>query len=78
MILACVSGDRLPISRTFTAGQLPVAEVATACRSAFLSRQTDLIAACAATGRAINLKGQFMAPATSARREKAQGFGAMA
>ena len=30
---------------------------------AFLCRQTDLIAACAATGRAVNLKkGQFMAP----------------
>jgi 2-dehydro-3-deoxyphosphooctonate aldolase (KDO 8-P synthase) len=31
---------------------------------AFLARQTDLVAACAATGRALNLKrGQFIAPA---------------
>ena len=31
---------------------------------AFLARQTDLLAACGATGRAVNIKkGQFMAPA---------------
>lgn len=44
---------------------------------AFLSRQTDLIAACAATGRAINIKkAQFMAPRDIGHAvEKAQGFG---
>ena len=56
-----------------------VAEVADCLQiPAFLSRQTDLIAACAATGRAINLKkGQFMAPRDVGHAvEKAQGFGA--
>jgi 2-dehydro-3-deoxyphosphooctonate aldolase (KDO 8-P synthase) len=56
-----------------------VAEVADCLQiPAFLSRQTDLIAACAATGRAINIKkGQFMAPRDVAHAvEKAQGFGA--
>jgi len=42
-----------------------VAEVADLLQvPAFLCRQTDLLAACAATGRAVNVKkGQFMAPA---------------
>ena len=42
----------------------PVAEVADVLQiPAFLSRQTDLILAAAATGRAINIKkGQFLAP----------------
>jgi len=42
----------------------PVAEVADILQiPAFLSRQTDLIAAAARTGRAVNLKkGQFLAP----------------
>ena len=42
----------------------PVAEVADVIQiPAFLSRQTDLILAAAATGRAVNLKkGQFLAP----------------
>ena len=56
-----------------------VAEVADCLQvPAFLSRQTDLIAACAATGRAINLKkGQFMAPREVAHAvEKARSFGA--
>ena len=56
-----------------------VAEVADCLQvPAFLSRQTDLIAACAATGRAINLKkGQFMAPRDVGHAvEKAHGFGA--
>lgn len=56
-----------------------VAEVADCLQvPAFLSRQTDLIAACAATGRAINLKkGQFMAPREVAHAvEKAHTFGA--
>ena len=56
-----------------------VAEVADCLQvPAFLSRQTDLIAACAATGRAINLKkGQFMAPREVAHAvEKARTFGA--
>lgn len=45
---------------------------------AFLMRQTDLIAACAATGRAINLKkAQFMAPGDLHHAvEKARVFGA--
>ncbi len=45
---------------------------------AFLSRQTDLIAACAATGRAINIKkAQFMAPRDIGHAvEKARSFGA--
>ncbi len=45
---------------------------------AFLIRQTDLIAACAATGRAINLKkAQFMAPDDLRHAvEKAHAFGA--
>ena len=56
-----------------------VAEVADCLQiPAFLSRQTDLIAACAATGRAINLKkGQFMAPRDVRHAvEKAHDFGA--
>jgi 2-dehydro-3-deoxyphosphooctonate aldolase (KDO 8-P synthase) len=42
----------------------PVAEVADILQiPAFLSRQTDLLAAAAATGRAVNVKkGQFLAP----------------
>ena len=42
----------------------PAAEVADVLQiPAFLSRQTDLIAAAAATGRAVNIKkGQFLAP----------------
>jgi len=45
---------------------------------AFLCRQTDLIAACAHTGRPVNLKkGQFMDPASMAHAvEKARTFGA--
>jgi len=45
---------------------------------AFLSRQTDLIAACAATGAAINIKkAQFMAPEDLRHAvEKARVFGA--
>jgi 2-dehydro-3-deoxyphosphooctonate aldolase (KDO 8-P synthase) len=57
----------------------PVADVADCLQvPAFLSRQTDLIAACAATGRAVNLKkGQFMAPRDVGHAvEKARSFGA--
>jgi 2-dehydro-3-deoxyphosphooctonate aldolase (KDO 8-P synthase) len=45
---------------------------------AFLSRQTDLIAACAATGLPVNIKkGQFMAPRDVVHAvEKARGYGA--
>ena len=56
-----------------------VAEVADCLQiPAFLSRQTDLIAACAATGRALNIKkAQFMAPGDLEHAvEKARGFGA--
>lgn len=56
-----------------------VAEVADCLQiPAFLARQTDLIAACAATGRALNVKkAQFMAPADVLRAvEKARGLGA--
>lgn len=44
---------------------------------AFLSRQTDLIAACAATGRPVNIKkGQFMAPLDVQHAvEKCRAFG---
>jgi 2-dehydro-3-deoxyphosphooctonate aldolase (KDO 8-P synthase) len=47
------------------AGQAKIAAEVVDCLQvpAFLCRQTDLIAACASTGRPINLKkGQFMAP----------------
>src|SRR5512145_1364878 len=45
---------------------------------AFLCRQTDLIAACAATGRPLNIKkGQFMSPLDMQRvADKAESFGA--
>jgi len=55
-----------------------VAEVADCLQvPAFLARQTDLIAACAATGRALNIKkAQFMAPRdTWHAAEKARSFG---
>jgi 2-dehydro-3-deoxyphosphooctonate aldolase (KDO 8-P synthase) len=44
----------------------------------FLSRQTDLVAACAGTGLPVNLKkGQFMSPSDAALAvQKAIGFGA--
>jgi 2-dehydro-3-deoxyphosphooctonate aldolase (KDO 8-P synthase) len=56
-----------------------IAEVADCLQiPAFLARQTDLIAACAATGRALNIKkSQFMAPGDVAHAvEKARAFGA--
>jgi 2-dehydro-3-deoxyphosphooctonate aldolase (KDO 8-P synthase) len=56
-----------------------VAEVADCLQiPAFLCRQTDLIAACAATGRSINIKrGQFVAPADMGlAADKARSFGA--
>ena len=41
----------------------PVAEVQTFSDPAFLCRQTDLLVAAAATGRAVNIKkGQFLSP----------------
>jgi 2-dehydro-3-deoxyphosphooctonate aldolase (KDO 8-P synthase) len=57
----------------------PVAEVADCLQvPAFLCRQTDLVAACAATGLPLNFKkGQFMAPADMRHAvEKARHFGA--
>ncbi len=57
----------------------PVAEVVDCLQiPAFLCRQTDLIAACAATDRPINVKkGQFMAPGDARLPvEKARHFGA--
>jgi 2-dehydro-3-deoxyphosphooctonate aldolase (KDO 8-P synthase) len=57
----------------------PVAAVADCIQvPAFLSRQTDLIAACAATQKPINVKkGQFMAPHDARLAvEKARSFGA--
>lgn len=57
----------------------PVAEVADILQiPAFLCRQTDLIAAAAATGRLINLKkGQFIAPSNVRELvQKLQHFGA--
>jgi 2-dehydro-3-deoxyphosphooctonate aldolase (KDO 8-P synthase) len=56
-----------------------VAEVADLLQiPSFLSRQTDLVAAAAGTGRPLNLKkGQFMAPTDVVHAvDKAQGFGA--
>ena len=56
-----------------------VAEVADCLQiPAFLCRQTDLIAACAETGKAVNIKkGQFVAPADIAlAAQKARHFGA--
>jgi 2-dehydro-3-deoxyphosphooctonate aldolase (KDO 8-P synthase) len=56
-----------------------VAEVADCLQiPAFLCRQTDLIAACAATGRPLNIKkGQFMSPLDMQRvADKAESFGA--
>ena len=56
-----------------------VAEVADLLQiPAFLSRQTDLVKACAETGLPINIKkGQFMAPDDAVLAvEKARGFGA--
>jgi 2-dehydro-3-deoxyphosphooctonate aldolase (KDO 8-P synthase) len=57
----------------------PVAEVADCLQvPAFLCRQTDLVAACAAAGLPLNFKkGQFMAPADMRHAvEKARHFGA--
>jgi 2-dehydro-3-deoxyphosphooctonate aldolase (KDO 8-P synthase) len=57
----------------------PIAEVVDCLQiPAFLCRQTDLVAACAATGLPINFKkGQFMAPLDMRHAvEKAQHFGA--
>jgi 2-dehydro-3-deoxyphosphooctonate aldolase (KDO 8-P synthase) len=56
-----------------------VAEVAELLQiPSFLSRQTDLIAACAGTGLPLNIKkGQFMAPTdVELVVQKAQGYGA--
>jgi 2-dehydro-3-deoxyphosphooctonate aldolase (KDO 8-P synthase) len=56
-----------------------VAEVAELLQiPAFLSRQTDLVAAAAGTGRPVNIKkGQFMAPSDVVHAvDKAQSFGA--
>jgi 2-dehydro-3-deoxyphosphooctonate aldolase (KDO 8-P synthase) len=57
----------------------PVAEVVDCLQiPAFLCRQTDLVAACAATGKPLNFKkGQFMAPLDMRHAvEKARHFGA--
>ena len=61
-------------------GQAKIAAEVVDCLQvpAFLCRQTDLIAACAATGRPLNIKkGQFVAPFDMENAvEKAQSFGA--
>jgi 2-dehydro-3-deoxyphosphooctonate aldolase (KDO 8-P synthase) len=61
-------------------GQAAVAAEIVDCLQvpAFLVRQTDLVAACAATGRPINLKrGQFIAPRDMRHAvEKAEAWGA--
>ena len=63
-------------------GQAKIAAEVVDCLQipAFLCRQTDLIAACAATGRPLNIKkGQFMSPRDMQRVvSKAQSFGAEA
>jgi 2-dehydro-3-deoxyphosphooctonate aldolase (KDO 8-P synthase) len=59
----------------------PAAEVADCVQiPAFLSRQTDLVAACAATGRPVNVKkGQFMGPHDARHAvEKVRAFGGSA
>lgn len=62
------------------AGQAKLAAEVVDCLQipAFLCRQTDLVAACAATGLPLNVKkGQFMAPLDVQRAvEKARSFGA--
>lgn len=58
----------------------PAAEVADLLQiPSFLSRQTDLVAAAAATGRPLNFKkGQFMAPSDAALAvAKAESYGAV-
>lgn len=61
----------------------PAAEVLDALQiPALLSRQTDLLAACAATGKPVNIKkGQFMAPQdmaqATAKLESTPGFGGL-
>jgi len=61
-------------------GQAKIAAEVVDCLQvpAFLCRQTDLIAACAATGRPLNIKrGQMVAPLDMENAvEKAQSFGA--
>jgi 2-dehydro-3-deoxyphosphooctonate aldolase (KDO 8-P synthase) len=61
-------------------GQAKIAAEVVDCLQvpAFLCRQTDLLAACAATGRPMNIKkGQFMSPLDMERAvEKARSFGA--
>jgi len=80
-ILARVKGETgLPVlTDVHEAGQAkPTAEVADCLQiPAFLCRQTDLIAACAATGRPVNIKkGQFMAPLDARHAvEKVHAFG---
>ena len=62
------------------AGQAKLAAEVADCLQipAFLSRQTDLAAACAATGKALNIKkAQFMAPGDLEHTvEKARSYGA--
>lgn len=68
------------VSDVHEPGQAKIAAEVVDCLQvpAFLSRQTDLIAACAATGRAINIKkAQFMAPRDVGHAvEKARSYGA--
>jgi 2-dehydro-3-deoxyphosphooctonate aldolase (KDO 8-P synthase) len=61
-------GQAKPVSEVVDCLQIP----------AFLCRQTDLVAACAATGKPLNFKkGQFMAPMDMRHAvEKARHFGA--
>jgi 2-dehydro-3-deoxyphosphooctonate aldolase (KDO 8-P synthase) len=68
------------ITDVHEAGQAKLAAEVVDCLQipAFLCRQTDLVAACAATGRPLNFKkGQFMAPLDMARAvKKALALGA--
>jgi 2-dehydro-3-deoxyphosphooctonate aldolase (KDO 8-P synthase) len=81
-VLARVKGETgLPVlTDVHEPGQAKiVAEVADCLQvPAYLSRQTDLVKACAETGRPLNLKkGQFMAPRDVGHAvEKAKNFGA--
>jgi len=81
MLAAVKSATGLPVTTdVHEPGQAKlVAEVADLLQiPAFLSRQTDLVAACAATGLPVNIKkGQFMAPDDVLHAvDKARSFGA--
>ena len=69
--VATLTDVHLPSQAAVAAEAVDVLQV-----PAFLARQTDLLAACGATGRAVNVKkGQFMAPAEMATAAAKVGHG---